>query len=353
MSLQRTQRASGFTLVELLVVIAIIAVLIALLLPAVQQAREAARRTQCKNNLKQIALALHNYESSYGRFPYGGNFSWGWGVDTRNSAPFGWREMILSYLEQSALYNIMEQNNQSVTWDQWQYSAVFASATLSQHRQVIPAFLCPSDIGNNVLVNDLSVPASYFHPDGDREALATSKSNYFGSAGPLEAESRAYNSPLDNPCGLCYDGTNPQAFCKCYQPPLGNHSYGGSQPGNPGMFSMYPESVKIADVTDGTSNTFMIGEVRESIVGSGDGAGGAGGWYNIGWASPWSVTTTVWGIDPPVWNEGADHPFSSRHVGGAQFALADGSVKFISVNINIRLFNNLGSKAGGEIVGEY
>ena len=351
MSSNRSQRTAGFTLIELLVVIAIIAVLIALLLPAVQQAREAARRTQCKNNLKQIGLALFNYESTNGCCPYGGNFSWGWGVDFRNSAPFGWREMILPYIEQPALYNIMEQNNQSVTWDQWQYSVIFASANLPQHQQVIPAYQCPSDIGSSVIIN--TDPVNVQHPDGEREALKTSKANYFGSAGPLEAESRPYNSPLDNPCGLCYDGTNPQAFCNCYQPPLGNHSYGGSQSGNPGMFSMYPESARIATVTDGTSNTLMVGEVRESIAGVGDGSAGAGGWLVIGWASPWSVATTVWGIDPPVWDESADHPFTSRHVGGAQFTLADGSVRFISVNINLRLFNNLGSKAGGETIGEF
>ena len=101
-------RRLGFTLIELLVVIAIIAVLIALLLPAVQQARESARRTQCKNNLKQLGLALHNYHDVHGQFPQNYDSAWGLGVGAAGSISWSWLVMSLPYIDQGAMYNLFD-----------------------------------------------------------------------------------------------------------------------------------------------------------------------------------------------------------------------------------------------------
>ena len=136
---------SGFTLIELLVVIAIIAILIALLLPAVQQAREAARRTQCKNNLKQYGLALHNYHDTFGRFAIGGT---NWAGNR-----IGWQGRILPYVDQAPLYNGIDFNGVN-TFDQ-----TISGNVLSRTR--LPHLNCPSDpIGNGTMPSD-RVQANY------------------------------------------------------------------------------------------------------------------------------------------------------------------------------------------------
>ena len=119
------------------------------------------------------------------------------------------------------------------------------------------------------------------------------------------------------------------------------------------MFSMYPEVATFGKITDGASNTLLLGESRQSLPGDGYGPKAAGAWNNIGWASPWAVTSTVFGVQPQGWDYYMDHAFSSRHPGGANFTMTDGSVRFISQNIDIRLFNNLGSKAGGEPTSDF
>ncbi len=124
----------GFTLIELLVVIAIIAILIALLLPAVQQAREAARRTQCRNNMKQMGLALHNYESTFSKFPSAGEFTIRQGNYWRSFTPTSTFTQMLPYIDQAPLYN---QFNMSL-----HYTNV---ANQVAAKTAIPAFLCPSN----------------------------------------------------------------------------------------------------------------------------------------------------------------------------------------------------------------
>src|SRR6266481_2219216 len=151
----RSLRRLGFTLIELLVVIAIIAVLIALLLPAVQQAREAARRSQCKNNLKQIGLALHNYHEQFNVLPYGTQASGGGSVRAKNFTPGGVKNTtgwiaLLPNLDQSPLYNQVNMNAAMGPWNKGGQSLAGGGVAPSNAivaSQKIPGFICPSDNG--------------------------------------------------------------------------------------------------------------------------------------------------------------------------------------------------------------
>ena len=296
----------GFTLIELLVVIAIIAILIALLLPAVQQAREAARRTQCKNNLKQIGLAVHNYHDVYGMFPTG-SVPW---VDPgnanlfRNKASWGWHAFILPQIDQAPLFNTLQVNdrtlyditsNRAITPDRNSLSTMFPALT---------AFQCPSDT------------------TGPNLKAGMRRQNFNG------ANQSGINGPVNN-----------------WRPPTSN--YPGvcgfrdiNRPNGPGRAAQrgtfYNNSrVRFRDFTDGTTNTLIVGE-RDKRCGAGSwignraprGGGTHGADFTFGKVSKI--------INDPI-NAGANNctdGFSSKHVGGAQFLLGDGSVRFISENID-------------------
>ena len=299
LSVRRSRK--GFTLIELLVVIAIIAILIALLLPAVQQAREAARRTQCKNNLKQIGLAMHNYHDTFGLFPPG------WiGVNTSvtpnipdvtRGSGVGWAVMLLPYLDQAPLYNKMNFNVD-----------INNPANDLVRMTMLPAFRCPSDTGGPF--NDIGASGAPAPP-----ALTTlPTSNYVGNAGSLEIDT-----------------------CNVLAP--------GIQCNNNGAL-FHNSSVRIRDFTDGTSNTFLAGE-RKTVV-------------SIGFFATW-LGAVPGGDQPFVRILGvADHTpnnpvlhiddYSSPHEGGAQFLFGDGSVHFLSENIDTISFGSLATRAGGEIV---
>ena len=300
----RTHR--GFTLIELLVVIAIIAVLIALLLPAVQQAREAARRTQCKNNLKQIGLALHNYHDVARVFPPGWIAVDDAGMPSAHegTSGVGWATMILPYMEQKNIYN---QFNASLP--------LTDPANAAFLRNQIPAYKCPSD----------PQPEFFFIADEATGGIITGLpiANYIGCFGTEELDG-CENAPGDLP--VMSDGT-----CK-----------------GDGVF-YHNSKVRIADFTDGTTNTFIVGE-RKTVA-------------NLDWYSSW----------PGMIAEGeeafqrvcgsADHPpnspathfddFSSAHTGGAQFCLGDGSVRFISENIDKSVSQALATIQSGEVGGEF
>ncbi len=210
----------AFTLIELLVVIAIIAILIALLLPAVQQAREAARRTQCKNNLKQLALALHNYESTYGLLPPGwipadGNGYTGGrgstGTGTNGQGSWGWPALVLPYVDQAPLFNTL-QVGQDIR------VALDDPAKLVLMQQAFPAFKCASDTAPDV--NDRRRVAGFA---GTNRNLSTS--NYVG----WNSGSRGW-LPMEG---------NPQ--------------------NRKGVFFLN-SNTRFRDVTDGLSNTFLLGE---------------------------------------------------------------------------------------------
>ena len=333
-------RRRGFTLIELLVVIAIIAILIALLLPAVQQAREAARRTQCRNHLKQIGLACHNYHDAHKVFPYGSNDNWGYG-DVPFRCAWNWRVFILPYIDQAPLYNQIGANFvciDNADWDD-RSGAGFTTTvipTLTQvHEAVIPPYLCPSDPSPEVGPNNRGWPQGI-----GSSITQQARSNYFGSSGPSGAPGCNGYPPPTNTTGGCITG--------------GYHNQRGGLYGRgAGVMHMWPFKLAIADIKDGTSNTFLAGEVRDWQVGV------TGCWNHAYWTGTWAVASTVWGVNAPpqdgsVWsynNQGCG--FSSYHEGGAQFVLCDGSVRFISENIDFFTFNAVGSANGKEVVGDF
>lgn len=336
---QKTNQPQGFTLVELLVVIAIIGILVGLLLPAVQAAREAARRMQCSNNLKQMGLAMHNYESAQKRFPAGlVMIQGGTPIDARST---GFAAM-LPYLEQANAENLI---NQAIPWYMQSPQAV---------RVVLPVYLCPSDPVEPLhvynFVTALGAPAgdtyascSYGFSVGHHDGIGHT-SNYM--ARPVTAES--------------------------------------------GLFStnFWP---KIGQMTDGTSNTFVIGEAAsglpmcegigctvrlQSPVGENTavfgwlvGASNPSPFFQNGFRYSGSygstveplnkrpVTDSYWDIAQfnnftPSWRGGPHRisNFRSLHTGGANFAYGDGSVQYLSDSIDLVVYRALSTVAGGEVV---
>lgn len=302
---QTRYRVRGFTLIELLVVIAIIAILIALLLPAVQQAREAARRTQCRNNLKQLGLALHNYHDVHRAFPSG------WiGVDRGRADAHhgitgaGWGIMILPMIEQTSLY---QQFNANASISDPVNAALLAAK--------LPAFRCPSDSG----------PDTWQILDEQTASVLAElpTANYIGSFGTVELDG-CENIPGNAPVR------------------------GTGQCVSDGVF-YHNSVVRLRDILDGTTNTMMLGERRTN--------------RQRGWFSTWPGVVPrgeesfqrVLGSADHVPNSPESHfdDFSSMHVGGAIFGMADGSVRFISENIDHNLYQSIATIQNGEVVGEY
>ncbi len=308
---RRKIRQSGFTLIELLVVIAIIAVLIALLLPAVQQAREAARRTQCKNNLKQIGLALHNYHDSVLAFPYCSTYPF---TPIRHT----WVELILPYIDNAPLYN---QINFSLSND----------ATTPTNNQVLFAnkgfsfIKCPSNpytdkfvCKNGQQFNEYPVPIQ-------------------GLYYPLMSGSITPDYiPPDCGCENCF----------CNTESVANHSWNNSQarPIYPGIFNRGVTTSRLKDVSDGTSNTMLAAERNAEECGWG-GAFSAN-FTNVYTGQKMNSPTRTTVTNGDWWkNCGA----SSYHVGGIHALMADGAVRFLSNNIDHRVYCYLGDKADGQV----
>ena len=342
MKTSQTYRKQGFTLIELLVVIAIIAILIALLLPAVQQAREAARRSQCKNNMKQFGLAMHNYNDAHGTFPPGYitktpcSSSAVWSACNQGELGiYGWGTFVLPYIDQAPLYNLL--NAGSTTLDQ-----NLANATVRQAlQQPMAVFLCPSDPGPNL--NDYVSSSNNYNftvTDGTT-SYQIARSDYVMVAN-------------------AWDSTTPPVY------PAHGIGFANS-------------SIRFRDITDGSSNTILVGE-RAYVYKSNNKVGGANA---IGFSASNNTQSSSYarkgngiavigltynGINAIA---GAEHDvrgFSSNHVGGAHFVFCDGSVHFLSENIDYKkgsvssathlqdinsTFQRLAVRDDGQVVGEY
>jgi len=281
----------GFTLVELLVVMAIIAILAAILLPAVQAAREAARRTQCRNNLKQIGVALHNYHDTYNMFPPGWIGVTNSQMDANGGSGIGWAACILPSMEQYAVS--LKINGKVFITDPGEKTiAVFK----------VPNYRCPSDVAPDTYTVALQPPNT--NPNLPEDFAVT---NYIGSFGSTD-----YHPCLSNPVGT----------------------------GCPGDGVFYLNSrTAIGDIRDGTTYTMIVGERRSNktvtppIYSTWIGAP-PGGVQSIG--------LILGATDFPP-NDPANHyeAYSSYHPGGALILLADGSVQFVNENINPTLFIGL------------
>jgi prepilin-type N-terminal cleavage/methylation domain-containing protein/prepilin-type processing-associated H-X9-DG protein len=325
MDRRRRERGSGFTLIELLVVIAIIGILIALLLPAVQSAREAARRMQCSNNLKQVALALHNFHDTEEQFPVGQTYMLTV-VNNSYKDKATWFQSVLPHIEQGALYDAFRSHIDSggSTWwtpGRW---------------QAIDSFMCPSDPANPKIITA-----------GWSESPGGEPENSQGFSGSVVACSgnTIYN-PTEDPQGKDRNGI---------------------------FFA--DSDVSMADITDGTSKTLLLGEiilVPDRIAGiaqpGGDVAGSQkhdnrGRYWNAHQGSTlfstlYTPNTSVadratWCIDTdmaPCFNSSnnLNQSLRSYHPGMVNAAMADGSVQSISENIDAEVYRALGTRAGKE-----
>lgn len=328
-----SRRRRAFTLIELLVVIAIIAILIALLLPAVQQAREAARRTQCKNNLKQIGLALHNYHDVFNVFPYGYNGYGSTGGDPTYYRVYGsWPHFVLPYIDQAPAYN---QFSPYLGWWCTPTNVTTIETNLaSLYSAGYAAFYCPSEVSQQVVNYGWPWETEVVSPN------QAAMSSYVGCTGP-------------NTSGDCSIGPYPtQGLTGLTGLPLcqfiGYH-FRENETGTEtmGMFAQNKSKKSVRSFIDGTSNSLAVGETTFVRLGIGAQTNSLfGGWTHASTASMinWPGRTHSWG------NASG---FASYHTGGAQFLLADGTVRFISQNIDQRTFGALGTIAGGETVGEF
>jgi prepilin-type N-terminal cleavage/methylation domain-containing protein/prepilin-type processing-associated H-X9-DG protein len=322
-------RRNGFTLVELLVVITIIGILIALLLPAVQAARESARRMQCSNNLKQIGLALHGYHTALRSFPPGYISAVGSGGPADDRGPgWGWAAMILPYLELDSVKG-------QIRFDKDITDPLNAGArTISP-----PVFLCPSDDGAKTFqVDSLGDGPPYSNGlTASGGPVMVGRSNYVGVFGQPEiTPDPGFLNPQQDPYRTA---PHRGMFCRNF-------------------------AVKMSDVTDGTSNTLFVGERSSSLAYATWTGAVTGGQVPPKSPNPYSygpegapvliLGHTGDARDSPAHtpNSAVTHvdDFWSWHPQGANFLLVDGSVRQINDTINPQVYWALGTRAGGEAI---
>ncbi|MEW4562814.1 DUF1559 domain-containing protein [Bremerella sp. JC770] len=318
-------RRSGFTLVELLVVIAIIGVLIALLLPAVQQAREAARRIQCNNKIKQLGLALHNYHDTYLKFPAGAQMGDGETTScTASGRGIPWTVAILPFLELNNLYDQVDMTGTFICTEQEGGDA----DNMAVWRTSVEAYQCPS------------FPAS---------STENNHSNYYGVMGGGDSDE-----------GNCQSSN------------IGRRFYING-------ILFQNSRTKFASIVDGSSNTFLVGETRYQLLDGGRGDDHYQGWASTNRGGGSSVTGTLAAAQIQINSCGGDcngdkydttfntgggsyavpgglgqglhqRTFGSYHPGGCLFLLGDASVHFVSETIDLTVYQNLAIRDDGNVV---
>lgn len=330
---------SAFTLIELLVTMAVIGILIALFLPAVQSVREAARRTQCQSNLKQLSLAALNFESAHGNFPSGG---WGYqwqgysDISTRAGQPGAWTFSLLPFLEQSAVYQL------------GQYKSPPAELDLDLRRRIetpVSIYHCPSRRGGGgeLFGIDPSCPSCAL-PLGIATPLeAVARSDYAVNAGDGEPDPANLESWPVNFWG-------PADVAEANQLTLTNQW--PAPPADWTGISWLRRGVRIAAITDGTSNTFLFGEKYVSRNAYRDGTDWGdneplfGGFNNDNHRS----TNPHW---PYMQDQKATlsiGSFGSAHAGGGHFAYCDGSVRRVSYDVDRDVYRYLGNRRDAQPV---
>jgi prepilin-type N-terminal cleavage/methylation domain-containing protein len=358
---KRTSR--GFTLIELLVVIAIIAMLIALLLPAVQQAREAARRTQCRNNLKQVGIALHNYHSNSNTFPCGYIGQTGVpGPSQGTLAKFsgwGWMAMLLPEFDQGPLYANLSSGGVVPNFSSGIITVFTSPITPNTIELAIPGFRCPSDVGTSTMsstdngVGGSPVPINY------------GRSNYFGVCGtdPAWISATAAYTPTPPPySGPGYAiGAMPSysgSTIQTYQLSLSVYAedFGGTFGVN--------SRVGLNKFLDGSSNVIVVGERFSPLEVNGEANNtkwfGPGTWVgcpNNHYHGPTMVMGEATNSINYNFNSNSMRPqstgFGSLHTGGCHFLIGDGSVRFLSENMDVTILRQLSRVADGAAVGQF
>ncbi len=356
--MKRSNKRAGFTLVELLVVIAIIGILVALLLPAVSAAREAARKMSCSNNLKQIGLAMRTYHNTYNSLPHNGIHQWTRqsknGTTWRASSKGGVFVKLLPFLEQDPLYNqlnmvISGRKNRSIApfggsyngWPRFETDWAISADGNAVRSEVLPTLICPS-----------APTDPYVHrANWEIDAAMTTYSPSMGAQKMNSWRNMCVNYP-----GNLFD-TGPA-----------NHGNDARQHRASGVFLRGAWAARFRDVVDGESQVIMVGE---TLPHKSDHM--HNGWmhYNSLWAATVGpINYHVVGIGEPGYagnrekiplnpygcshfkNWATTQAFKSQHKGGAQFVLVDGSVQFLSENIDYVTYNRLGDRRDGAPLGE-
>jgi prepilin-type N-terminal cleavage/methylation domain-containing protein len=358
--MHRSRRA--FTLVELLVVIAIIGILVALLLPAIQAAREASRRADCTNRLRQIGIALHNYESSYKSLPAGSGLVAGLGANFQDwleaqgyvgkELEWSWVIGMLPFMEEGDVINQFDRKLDSKT-DGTCFPTSGAVGDLTTNRgkiavTVIPGLICPSDNRSSNPIFDDRIQTGL-------NVQVVQGLWYVGSMGPTSMGSGGFdNCKYDSTnimesrrtCMGCAFGTQEDSCAPCYK----NGKVGDCvQRGLwVGMFGRTPEKRKFKQVTDGLSNTYLAGETlpeqhnRASVFNN-----------NFPMSSTAIPLNNMITIVGPITQQNPDFGdgsgFKSMHPGGANMMMGDASVRFVEETIDFFVWNEFGTTAGGEV----